>query len=327
MILFSSTQEMRVENFIAEFVKSNPQTRLALTKSLIQRGKEAVPVVLPLLDDADVEVQVQALGILERVGAVDAMRNISRKLTDRNPAVRGAAASALGGLGDGAATPFLLSTLTDPDQTVRIRSTLALGRLKATSAGPVFRSIVTRGDLDASERQAAIMSLGQLRSTQAVDDLISIVTSKSEQEKTRSIAIASLGEIGDTEALKPIVDLLQDSSETIRFNAVASVGSLGTAAPEALEPLIQVLRNQREADFIRIRAAWVLGNIGTDACIKELFRAVSEDNEFIAMHAVRVLIATNTPGGRDAAANLAARSKDAFVLSTIEKLMKDNVAK
>src|SRR5437763_16564472 len=109
------------------------------------------------------------------------------------------------------------------------------------------------------------MSLGQLRSTEAVDDLISIATSTNEQEKTRSIAIASLGEIGDTEALKPILDLLQDSSDTIRFNAVASVGSLGTAAPEAQDPLIQVLRNPQEADFIRIRAAWALRNVGTDA--------------------------------------------------------------
>ena len=324
-ILFSFTQQIRVENLTTEFVKANLPTRLALTKTLIQRGKEAVPVVLPLLDDADVEIQIQALGILERIGAVEARRNISTKLTDRNPVVRAAAASALGGLGDDDAVPSLLATLTDPDQTVRIHSTLALGRLKAVSAGPVFRSIVTRGNLDASERQAAIMSLGELRSTEAVDDLISIATRTTEQETTRSIAIASLGEIGDTQALRPILDFLEDTSETIRFNAVASLGSLG--APEAEDALIQVLRNQHEADFIRIRAAWAIRNIGTDVCIKELFRAASADNEFIAMHAVRVLIVTNTPGSRAAAASLAARSKDTFVLSTIDRLMKDTVEK
>src|SRR5207249_183230 len=83
------------------------------------------PGVLPLLDDADADVQVQALGILARIGAVDARSKSAAKLNDRNPAVRAAAASALGGLGnDDAATSLLATLLTDPDQNVRIHSTL-----------------------------------------------------------------------------------------------------------------------------------------------------------------------------------------------------------
>jgi HEAT repeat protein len=324
-ILFSFAQEHQPASLTTEFVKASPQTRLALAKSLIQRGKDAVPIVLPLLDNADAEVQVQALAILEHIGAVEVRSNVSAKLTDGNTKVRAAAAGALGVLGNVDTTPALFTALTDPDRSVRISSTLALGRLKVASAASSLRSVALRGDLDATERQAAIMSLGTLRSREAVDGLISIATSTSEQEQTRSIAIASLGEIGDTEALKPILNLVGDTSETIRFNVVASLGSLGGS--EAQYALIRVLRNPQEADFIRIRAAWAIRSIGTDVCIKELFLAARADNEFIAMHAVRVLIDTKTPGGKDAAENLAARTKDTFVRATLEKLMRDNVEK
>ena len=324
-LLFAFTQETQPSSLTAEFVKASPRARLALTKSLIQKGRDAVPVVLPLLDNADAEVQVQALAILEHIGAVEVRNNVAAKLADTNPTIRAAAARALGVLGDADTAPVLLTALSDPDRGVRVSSTLALGRLKAMAVGPVFRSILTRRDLDASERQAAIMSVGHLRLTEVVDDLITIATSTSEKENTRSVSIAALGEIGDIEALKPILDLLEDPTETIRFNAAASLGSLGGA--EAESALIRVLRNPHEADFIRIRAAWAIRNIGNETGIKELLQAAKGENEFIAMHAVRVLIETKTPGGKEAAGDLAARTKDAFVRSTLEKLMKDNVAK
>src|SRR5438132_13921086 len=58
-ILFSSAQEIRVENVASEFIKADPQSRAALTRALIQKGKDAVPDVLSLLDSNDIEVQVR----------------------------------------------------------------------------------------------------------------------------------------------------------------------------------------------------------------------------------------------------------------------------
>jgi HEAT repeat protein len=85
------------------------------------------------------------------------------------------------------------------------------------------------------------------------------------------------------------------------------------------------MRDRKQPDFIRIRVAWALRSIGTDRAIQELFHVTETDSEFIAMHAVRVLIMSHIPGGKDAALSLNARSKDTFVMSTLETLLKDAI--
>jgi hypothetical protein len=86
-----------------------------------------------------------------------------------------------------------------------------------------------------------------------------------------------------------------------------------------------MMRDQKQPDFIRIRVAWALRSIGTDSAIQELFHVTETETEFMAMHAVRVLVMSHTPGGKDAALNLRVRSRDAFVLSTLEALLKDAI--
>jgi HEAT repeat protein len=293
-----------------------------MRKNWLGKGKSGVSEVLPLLNAPDVEAQLTALAVLERAGATEALDRISTKTSDPNPIVRAAAAKALGGLASERAIPTLFTALADPDRSVRISAIFALAHLKASQATSTLHSTAIGTDADPAEREAAIIGLGNLKAAEAVKDLISIALNTGEQEKTRGAALAALGEIGDPLSVDPIVRLItDDASEVVRFNAAGALGSLGGS--EAQTALIRLMRDQRQPDFIRIRVAWALRNIGTDRAIRELFQVAKTDSEFIAMHAVRVLIMSHTPGGKSAALSLRARSKDTFVLSTLETLLKD----
>ncbi len=313
-------QDPRIQTHVADLVQGDPATRRAAIQNLIHTGKAVIPEVTPLLQSPDAEVRVAALAVLERVQATEALDQISASLSDRNTAVRRAAANALGRLGDERAVPHLLRALGDPDEVVRVRSITALGLLDAKTAVPSFLNVIRRKDLADAERQAAIVTLGHLRAVQAADDLLRILNDDTESEKTRGATAAALGEIQDRRAVGPIIALLTHPSAVIRFHAVSSLGTLGGSDAESA--LIMVIRNRGEQNFIRIRAAAAIASLRSDAGIQELFRVAREEEEFMAMHAVRVLMKAGVPGSKQAALELKTRSQDPFVLSTLEKLIR-----
>jgi HEAT repeat protein len=289
---------------------------------LVKKGEAAVPEVAPLLAHPDPSVRIAALEVLGRLKAKDQLEAVGALLVDANPEVRAMAAETLGKIGDPRAIPDLRKSLSDKDQSTRIHSTIALGWLEATEELPRFLDIICGRALPASERMAAIVAVGTMRAKDAVRPLIQIATDDTEQPKTRAAAVASLGEIGDQEAAVAVLSLLGISDSAVRFHVVGSLQVLGGS--EAEEALVRVLRDSREEDFIRIRAAWAIGARSSSGGIQALQRAAREEREFIAFHAVRVLLISKLPGGREAAAELKKRSSDAFILSELQKLIGDN---
>jgi HEAT repeat protein len=319
---FASARQQTPDRALTiDFIKASPYRRAQIRQMWLERGKNAIPEVLPLLNVRDVEAQLTALALLERAKATEAVDEVSSTVSDPNPKVRAAAAKVLGELANDRAVPTLFSAMADPDRSVRINAIFALVHLNAKGAGARLHSITLRTDADPAERDAAIIGLGNLHAVEAVKDLVSIAVNTTEQEKTRGAALSALGDIGDLRAVGPVVTLTGDASEVVRFNAAGALGTLKGSQSETA--LIRLVRDQKQPDFIRIRATWSLRNMGTDHAIQELFRLTQTENEFIAMHGVRVLIMTHTPGSRNAALSLKSRSRDAFVLSTLETLLKD----
>ena len=152
-------------------------------------SEEAAQLLLPLLQDREEFVRQEtayALGLTRSRTAVSALVNILEQ--DKKDSVRGAAAVALGQIGDESAT---------------IPLTKYLGRSVPASG---FLNRVRRRKKDENEfvRRAAAHSLGQIRSHAAVPALVDVLRDERAPDDVRREAAISLGLIGGQEAISAL---------------------------------------------------------------------------------------------------------------------------
>ena len=147
---------------------------------------EAAAALLPLLGDKNEFVRREtayALGRTRSRTAVEALATLLAR--DKEAGVRGAAAVALGQIGDEAATPVL---------------TEALGRRIARS-GFLNRITFRRTEENEFVRRSAAVALGQMKSRAAVPALIAALVNERAGDDVRREAARSLGLIGDPAAI------------------------------------------------------------------------------------------------------------------------------
>lgn len=154
---------------------------------------EAAALLLPLLQDKDEFVRQEtayALGETRSRRATPAIIALLAK--EKNDGVRGAAAVAMGQIGDEAAV-ISLSEL--------------LGR-RVPASGILNRVRRSKKDENEFVRRAAAHSLGQIRSRAAVPALMAILTDERVPDDVRREAASSLGLIGDPAAIPALRGVL-----------------------------------------------------------------------------------------------------------------------
>ena len=147
---------------------------------------EAATLIIPLLKDRDEFVRREAayaLGLSRSTLGVAAL--VAAVETDKKPSVRGAAAVALGQIGDERAAPALAAALSR--------------RFPAT--GFFKRALRRKAEEDEFVRRAAAVSLGQIRSRESVPVLIEALANERTPGDIRRESARALGLIGDARAV------------------------------------------------------------------------------------------------------------------------------
>ncbi|MBA3243197.1 MAG: HEAT repeat domain-containing protein [Acidobacteria bacterium] len=166
---------------------SSAIVRATAARAVLSLGPdEASTLLLPLLRDRDVFVRREtayALGLTRSSLGVSSLATALE--TDKEASVRGAAAIALGQIGDTAAAPFLAGALSR-----RLPASGFLNRLRR-------RKI----EEDEFVRRAAATSLGRLKSRDAVPVLIAVLSNERTPDDVRREAAQALGLIGDPSAI------------------------------------------------------------------------------------------------------------------------------
>lgn len=153
---------------------------------------EAVPLLAQLLNDKKEFVRREAAYSLGRTRSPKAVPDLTRVLgADKEAGVRGAAAVALGEIGDSSAVLPLIS---------------ALNRSIEGSKGSGHR------ENNEFVLRSAVRALGQIRDRVAVPTLAGILTDKRSANDVKREAAFALGRIGDPSALGAL-DLAQSSSD------------------------------------------------------------------------------------------------------------------
>lgn len=147
---------------------------------------EAARLIVPLLRDKQEFVRREAayaLGLARsRVGVEDLIPLVAR---DKEAGVRGAAAVALGQIGDARAVPALST---------------ALGR-RVGASGILNRATFRKTEENDFVRRAAAESLGQIRSRDGLPALVAALTNERAGDDVRRESARALGLIGDPAAV------------------------------------------------------------------------------------------------------------------------------
>jgi HEAT repeat protein len=141
------------------------QTRTHAAKGLAALGEaaaEAVPDLLPLLDDKDVDVRAEAARALGRARSPTAVGRLSAGLRDGNERVRALSTEALGLIGVPSAASALVPLLRDTSPRVRREAATALGKVGDRSE-PVLAALrKAGGDQNKGVRDQAAAALRRL---------------------------------------------------------------------------------------------------------------------------------------------------------------------
>jgi HEAT repeat protein len=176
---------------------------------------EAATLILPLLRDRDEFVRREAAYALGLARSPVAVQPLSAAVqADKQPSVRGAAAVALGQIGDAGAVPALAGALTR-----RLQGSGFFNRLRRRKV-----------EEDEFVRRAAAVSLGQIGSREAVPVLVEALSDERAPGDVRRESARALGLIGDAAAVPALRSVLAHHDPYLSRIAFDSLRRLETPA-------------------------------------------------------------------------------------------------
>lgn len=254
----------------------NADTRANFAKEISASGDLRLITKLAeaVKDDDLYTIRLTAITALGNLRDPSSTNTLIGALSDPSPAVRVAAANALGVIGDRKATQALLPLLHDRhNEQARAVAIKALGKLKDPAALADLLEIANdEGDAWAV-RKASIEALGEIRDARAVDSLVN--TLDDQYATVREASALALGKIGSNQATLPLLATLDTSS--LWALRVAAANALGEIRDRrATPPLSSALKDRYSA--VRESAAEALGKLRDPDAVDPLIRALDDPN-------------------------------------------------
>ncbi|MGE0681077.1 MAG: HEAT repeat domain-containing protein [Candidatus Binatia bacterium] len=254
----------------------NADTRANFAKEISESGDLRLITKLAgaVKDDDLYTIRLTAIIALGNLRDPSSTNTLIEALSDPSPAVRVAAANALGAIGNRKATEGLRSLLRDlHNEQARTAAINALGKLKDPAAVSDLLEIANdEGDAWAV-RKASVEALGEIRDSRAVDSLVN--TLGDQYATVREASALALGKIGSNQATLPLLATLDTSS--LWALRVAAANALGAIRDRrATPPLSSALRDRYAA--VREAAAGALGKLGDPDAVDPLIGSLDDPN-------------------------------------------------
>jgi HEAT repeat protein len=223
----------------------------------------ATSVLAAATADGDRAVRVFAIGELGRLGAREALPELTRALGSSDEETAAAAARALGPLGDPRAVEPLVAALGRSERRVRREAADALSRVADPAALPTLLRAVRTAAPD--RRASAIVALGGVtrhRSDAVARELL-LGYAEGKDAAAALAAVDALGAMGDRAAVPRLVRLVERFDDDLRRRGLAALGDLG--GDEATRALMSILVGDFGDPRTRAEAAWALGKLRSAA--------------------------------------------------------------
>jgi HEAT repeat protein len=274
-----------------------PRVRVAALEALgrveAESVGEAIAAVRPSLDDDSPDVRYMAaltLGQLRDGGAVERLIDMVRE--DPEPMPRQAAISALGRIGDDAATDALLEALAGEEPDLRFQAAAALPQVNpGAAAAPLCGALADR---DAEVRASAAAALGDLGDTSVIEALVACLDDVEVQ--VRMEAGIALSRLGDERGRERLVQFLGDQ----QYGLLAAEQLFRHPGAWAAPALRQVLQRWLAPKLLKVWAAAALARLGDAEGRRVLLAMLRERNEMVRGLTLQLLGELGEPWGREA---------------------------
>lgn len=273
--------------------EADPEVRVAAVDVLEEIGRpEVVELLLPTLNDADEDVRlevVEALGVVRDRRAVKPL--LAQYDKDDDSAVRYEVLTTLGLIGDPSAVDFLVGETKDEDRYVRMWAMDALCTMGSANAAAL--SVALLSDSDVYVRKRTLSSCVTALDTPAGHDaLIRVALSASDFEESvfaRRNLQRSLQTAGDSNDLKKRIRAaaLPALEQKNPIQAALLLADIDDSS--GVDQLIAAL--DHPSHFVRHHAAYQLGRVGSADAVPALIKALNDGQSLVAATAYDALIA------------------------------------
>jgi len=248
--------------------------------------QDPAPLIQALAESDSTKVRLYAIQELAPLKGKPSVEALEKVLQDADPAVRRAAADALGVQGDPEAGQALIQALQDVDASVRAAAAGALGVLKVRAAVDALCDRLS--DPSAEVAAAAARALGELADPKAVGPLVETFSAPEVDPKVYEEAVNALAKIKDPASAPVLIKLLASPREKERWVAVESLG--GLRVKEAVPHLAAVIRNKEEKPPIREAALAALAKIRDPTALDTVAEALGDEDSRVSDQAFRSLM-------------------------------------
>lgn len=275
----------------------DPGVRRDALMALAELGTpETVPLLTGALDDPDPDIQRMALHALaELAGPADvsqaALAAVVRATKSADPDVREAAIVALAEAGGDAAVPALVAATTDSEPDVRRHALWALAESDSPDAIPALARAAS--DADPEVRRFALYALAERDGAASFGTLVDALDDP--DSEVRRAAVTALAESEHPEAADALARVLEDEDTDVRQMAIWGLAESGSADAAVTARLVAVLEGDAEPE-VRQAAVHALGEIGSDAALDALTRALQDPDPDVRKAAMAAL--ADLAGGR-----------------------------
>ena len=302
---------------------------LELAKDTNPRKREAAVVALAILGptdrnvldtyrelaqkDATERVRLKVISVVQDMDKEKSLRPLVPTLADlvkddKSPAVRAAAAGALGKAGDLAnpAVPSLRAALKDADANVRAAAADALARVGLEGKLAIAELTELLKDADTGVRLAAVFALGRLapEGAKATDRLADLLTTDKDANVRKETA-RSLGLLGvEAKAAVPaLAKALKEDKETdVRRQSAIALGKMVGEIKPVANTMLDVLKTDADKS-VRVLAVQALSTglaAGLKDYLKDLSEQMSKDPEGDVRLAIVQEVGNLGPEAKDA---------------------------
>ncbi len=317
VLALSDRGDSKALPFLLEVIQNGPKSvALAAINAMERIGNAScVAVLLKAALSSDAELAGPAKSALARLPGAETDAEIAARLPRSRDKERQVLAELAGQRRIEAALPALVSLIEDADPAVRAAAAAAVGAMGGERELPGLIKALQKAK-DAGEREGiekALMAVAARVGAASVLELVSVA--RAGDGPQRVIAIHALACAGGPEALEAVTSAIDDKDETVRDEAVRTLSNWPNRWPEdagAAGPLVSLARSAKKVSHqvlaLRGYLQYLQGNkkLRDDerlAGVREVLPLIARPDE--RRLAVSVLAAVPTGGALDMLAALA----------------------
>ena len=198
------SQEQRAKTLVSQLGDTEMSRRTDAAKALVKMGPEAIDALTGGLSDENPRIREMSVWTLSEIKtpAARVVPAIISSLTDPEETIRVVGSVALQNLGE-PAVPYLIDALTAPSAEIRLNAAYALGEIGMPLGTIVPALIDTLTDPEWNVRRLVVRALVRI-GTPAVDSLIPALNSP--DQDLRRMAERALNDIGTPQARRAITE-------------------------------------------------------------------------------------------------------------------------